>query len=102
MEYEALSRWKSVVCATEIVVVREPSSAVSLACGGAAMVPLDMESAPGAVLNPALAGGTQLGKRYVDEETGLQVLCTKAGDGTLSLDGRALSIQRAKPLPTSD
>ena len=26
-------------------------------------------------------GGTQLGKRYVDEQMGLEVLCTKKGGG---------------------
>ena len=52
--------------------------------------------------NPALLGGTQIGKRYVDEADTIQVLCTKAGSGTLALDGKALQIQAAKPLPASD
>jgi hypothetical protein len=30
------------------------------------------------------------------------VLCTKAGRGTLALDGEPLVIQAAKPLPASD
>jgi hypothetical protein len=47
-------------------------------------------------------GGTQIGKRYVDEADTFQVLCTKAGGGTLALDGKPLVIQAAKPLPASD
>jgi hypothetical protein len=30
------------------------------------------------------------------------VLCTKAGNGTLALDGKPLVLQVAKPLPASD
>ena len=37
------------------------------------------------------------------EEAGtLELLCTKGGDGTLTLNGAALSIKGAKPLPASD
>jgi hypothetical protein len=46
--------------------------------------------------------GTQIGKRYVDEADTIQLLCTKAGSGTLALDGTPLLIQAAKPLPASD
>jgi len=43
-----------------------------------------------------------LGKRYVDDETGAEFLCSKPGDGLLVLDGRVMSIKQAKPLPSSD
>jgi hypothetical protein len=102
MEYDTGSRWKSSVCTTEVVVVRKPLSPVSLACGGSPMLPVGDESPPGTSLDSGLAGGTQLGKRYVDEATGLEVLCTKAGEGTLSVEGRPLELQGAKPLPASD
>jgi hypothetical protein len=46
--------------------------------------------------------GTLLGKRYADEDLGVEVLCTKAGTGTLALDGTPLPIKAAKPLPASD
>jgi len=45
---------------------------------------------------------TRLGKRYEDADTGLEVLCTKAGKGSLSLNGRALPVKAPKPLPSSD
>jgi hypothetical protein len=102
VDYGPGSRWKSSVCDTEVVIVRKPTSSASLACGGVPMVPMGEEEAPGAVLDAALADGTQLGKRYVDEETGLEVLCTKGGAGTLTVDGRPLDLKGAKPLPASD
>jgi len=65
------------------------------------MVPLDSDE-PRGTLDPSLAGGTQLGKRYADDSSGIEVLCTKAGEGTLTLDGERLEIKGAKPLPSSD
>jgi hypothetical protein len=101
MELTAGSRWKSAVCDAEVVIVRAPDNPATLACGGAAMVALgsEFESVAG---DPALADGIQLGKRYSDEASGIEVLCTKAGSGTLTLDGRTLVIKGPKPLPSSD
>jgi hypothetical protein len=101
MELSAGSRLKSRVCDTQVVVVRPPDAPKELGCGGEEMVPLDAETAMG-TLDPSLAGGTQLGKRYADEDSGIEVLCTKAGNGTLTLDGVPLEIKGAKPLPSSD
>ena len=92
---------------TEVVVVRPPDGPRSLGCGGAEMVPLDADGGGGGgggggTLDPELAGGTQMGKRYADETSGLELLCTKAGDGTLTLDGTPIELKGAKPLPASD
>jgi hypothetical protein len=95
------SRWRSAVCATEVIVVRAPAQPITLECGGQAMVTLDQEPPAGIALDPARAGGTALGKRF-EHANGLQVLCTKAGDGALSVDGEALGAKEAKPLPSSD
>ena len=65
------------------------------------MVPLDGEAATGTP-DPSLSNGTLLGKRYADEASGLEVLCTKAGVGSLTLDGSILDVKSAKPLPSSD
>jgi hypothetical protein len=46
--------------------------------------------------------GSQLGKRYADDEFGVELLCTKAGQGTLAVNGRPLPLKAAKPLPASD
>jgi hypothetical protein len=65
------------------------------------MIPLDAQRT-GDAPDPSLAGGTQMGKRYADEASGLEVLCTKAGAGTLTLDGAPIELKGAKPLPSSD
>ncbi len=53
-------------------------------------------------INPDFAGGTQMGKRYVDEGGNVELLCVKAGEGSLAIDGKVLQIKDAKPLPSSD
>jgi hypothetical protein len=91
-----------VVCETQTIVVKAPSVDVDLRCGGQAMVPIGTETAGGDIPDAAHDGGTLLGKRYADEAIGLEVLCTKAGRGSLSLGDTALAIKEAKPLPSSD
>jgi len=41
-------------------------------------------------------------KRYEDEVSGLEVLCSKGGNGTLTFDAKPLVVKSAKPLPSSD
>jgi hypothetical protein len=101
MELTAGSRWKSAVSDTEVVVVRPADGEHRLGCGGADMVPAGSDGQRGG-LDPALAEPTLLGKRYEDEASGLEVLCSKGGDGTLTLDGNPLVVKSAKPLPSSD
>lgn len=88
-------------CTTEVVVVRAPTSEVDLSCCGA---PMEEGTRDGAGPSGADGGAekVQLGKRYTDEVSELEVLCTKAGDGPLSCDGRTLEIKAPKPLPSSD
>ena len=94
----------STVCATEVIIVRPPSEAVEVECGGAAMVPSDEAPDEGGrgALDGGHADGTLLGKRYVHEGSGLELLCTKPGEGSLSVGGVALPLKEAKPLPSSD
>jgi len=46
--------------------------------------------------------GTLLGKRYVDPDETVEVLCTRPGDGSLSIGDMLLDLKDAKPLPSSD
>jgi len=45
---------------------------------------------------------SQLGKRYKCSICGSEALCTKAGDGPLTCDGKEMQVQEAKPIPSSD
>ena len=47
-------------------------------------------------------GGTLMGKRYVDPEETLELLCTKPGAGSLGIGDTLLEIKESKPLPASD
>jgi hypothetical protein len=102
MELKAGARLKGAADDTEVIVVRAPKEEVELGCGGHPMIPLADERPAGVELDPTLSGGTQLGKRFADEAKGLEVLCTKAGQGTLTVDGVPLGAKEAKPLPASD
>ena len=98
-------RLRSQVCSTEVIVVRG-SADVDLTCGGKPLVTSAESAAPGSAPAPGLDTGSQLGKRYVTEGTGpadtVEVLCTKAGQGSLGIGDTALVLQEAKPLPASD
>jgi hypothetical protein len=94
-------RLKSQVSEAEIVVVKGTGDH-ELACGGVPVVALDEPVAEGAAIRPDHTGSTLLGKRYTDAADSVEVLCTKPGDGALSLDGEALEIKSAKALPASD
>jgi hypothetical protein len=100
-EIAAGKRLRSQACGTEVIVVRAPDQPVELTCGGS---PMTAEpAAAGAPAPPPAPGeGAQLGKRYVDEPTGLELLCTKPGSAVPAADGRELTLKAAKPLPASD
>jgi len=101
MELKPGTRLRSQVCSAEVIVVKAPAGAVDLCCGGAPMVAVD--AAPEArPIDAAHQGGTLLGKRYADEAAGLEILCTKGGEGSLSLGATPLPLKEAKPLPSSD
>ena len=95
------TRLQSQVCDTQVIVVRSADSLDDLRAGGVAMVPLDSQKSADLSIDPAFSEGNAMGKRYVDE-TGAEVLVTKAGAGTLSVGTTALSLKEAKPLPASD
>jgi hypothetical protein len=99
------TRLQSQVCDTQVIVVRSADSLDDLRAGGVPMVPLDTQKVSGKsselTMDPAFSDGSVMGKRYVDE-TGAEVLVTKAGAGTLSVGTTALNLKEAKPLPASD
>lgn len=101
MQLKPGMRLRSQVCETEVVVVKAAQEG-AIRCGGVEVVAPDDPVDPNAVLSPDKAGGTLLGKRYADKEGNVEILCVKAGVGTLSLDGHDLEVRTAKALPSSD
>lgn len=95
------------MCGAEAIVVVAPDDDVLVGCGGQPMEVIEKGSAgPSGAdrlpIDAALAGGTLLGKRYVADDGRVELLCTKTGEGTLTVDGQPLSIKNSKPLPSSD
>jgi hypothetical protein len=95
------TRLKSQVCDTEVIVIRPGDGLDDLRAGGVPMRDIAVDAASDAVLDKKFADGNVMGKRYVDE-SGAEVLVTKAGAGTLSIGDVPMSIKEAKPLPASD
>lgn len=92
-------RLGSTACSTEVIVVRAPASDIDLTCGGRPMTPLPAETQDEIAED---GPGTLVGKRYAHPESGLELLCTKAGTGQLRVGQVPLEIKQAKSLPSSD
>lgn len=95
------TRLKSQVCETQVIIVRSSEALDDLRAGGSPMIPVSDEIDTSLTLDEGLSSGTQMGKRYVDD-SGAEVLVTKAGAGSLSIGSTPLAIKEAKPLPASD
>jgi hypothetical protein len=102
MQAKAGTRLRSAVCTTEVIVVRSPATDLDLRCGGVALLLPDEVAPDGATMHPDLAAGSPVGKRYADDEAGVELLVVKAGDGSLSIGDVALPLKGAKALPSSD
>lgn len=92
------TKLKSAVCDTEVMVIRGTDAVIE--CGGAPMA--EEKPAQGGTVDAAFAGGSQMGKRYVDADGTVELLCVKPGQGALSIAGVALTFKEAKSLPSSD
>ena len=92
---------RSVTDSCEVVVVKAPSDPVDLRCGGHPFVVADV-AVPPKIVESAFVGPTQLGKRYGNDSLTLEILCTRAGEGAISIGEVILSVKGAKPLPASD
>jgi hypothetical protein len=95
---KAGTKLKSLVCDTEVMVIRGSSDGV-FECGGAPMV---TERGDQGQISSDFSNGTIMGKRYTDETGSIELLCIKPGKGSLGIDGVALKVKDAKPLPSSD
>src|SRR5262245_48394925 len=102
MKLKAGTRLKSAVCTSEVMVIQAPDADLDLRCGGAPLRAIGDAAPPTGAPAADAAGGTQIGKRYVDSAGTIELLCTKPGKGSLALGGAPLVLKEAKPLPASD
>lgn len=94
-------KFQSAVCNAEVIVIKA-GGAANLSCGGQPMLAAGEAKDGNAASNSDQMGGCQIGKRYVNEDDSLELLCTKAGEGSLAADGAVLSVKDSKQLPSSD
>ena len=89
-------------CTTEAIVVKTPVGELDVQIGGHPA----LTDVAGRSSDLAVAGGhdmpTLMGKRYVNADGSLELLCTKPGAGSLAVGDALCEIKDAKPLPASD
>ena len=102
MELRAGQKLHSAVCEAQFVVVRAPAGDVDVAVGGAAVLDHEPSDAERAELDASIGDAPQMGKRYADEEVGIELLCSRPGKGAVTVNGTVLPLKGAKPLPSSD
>ena len=102
MDVKPGARLRSTTDSTEVVVVRAPAGSLDLRCGGQPMIAGDAERGDDLPIEPGFDEGCQMGKRYADDDAGVEILCTKPGPASLSIGTETLHIKGAKPLPSSD
>jgi hypothetical protein len=93
-------RLQSATCDAQVIVVKGAND-VDVRCGGRPMVPVG-EAVERVEGDAAHSGGTLLGKRYADDDAGVELLCTKAGASSLSIGDAPLPVKGTKALPASD
>ena len=101
MALKAGSRLKSTVCDAQEMVIAAPAGDLALTCGGAPLADVTAPVTKGEI-NSDYKAGTEIGKRYVNDDGKLELLCTKPGQGSLALGGAKLRLEEAKALPSSD
>lgn len=97
--YKPGTKLTSTVCKTQIMALRIPTTELEITCGGAPMQ-VGEPSELGTISGENT--GSLVGKRYVDEGESMEFLCTRGGDGSVSVNGVALVVKQAKQLPSSD
>ena len=93
------ARLKSAVCDTEVMVIKGKGD-FDLRCGG---MLLSTDGADGnAQGNELFMTGALIGKRYVNEQASIELLCTKGGAGSLADGEQLMSLKQTEALPSSD
>ena len=91
------TRLKSAVCDAEFMIIKAGDSD-TLTCGGVA---LD-ESSDRLEGESDKMNGCLIGKRYINANESIEVLCVKTGEGSLYCNDEELMTKDTKKLPSSD
>jgi hypothetical protein len=91
------TRLKSNVCEAELMIIKAGDSD-ELTCGG---VTLD-ESSGRVKGESGKMNGCIVGKRYINSNESIEVLCVKTGEGSLYCNDEELMTKDTKKLPSSD
>lgn len=92
-------RLYSTVCDTEIMVIKGMGEE-SLKCGGVVMATSASQRV--SKFQDDQIQKSLIGKRYINNDGTLEVLCTRPGAGNLTVDNENLIIKQAQALPSSD
>lgn len=101
MDLKAGTRLVSKCCDAEVMIIKSPGQG-NVSCGGHEMYLVSEKGSSTEDLNADLSGGVLIGKRYTDADQTIELLCVKAGKGTLAFNGIIMRVKEAKKLPSSD
>lgn len=93
-------RLKSAVCGGQAMVVKAID--VTITCGGVPMLAMEAQVAGSTQADPEHMYKCLMGKRYVNEDETLELLCVKTGSGSFGIDGQMLMGKETKKLPSAD
>ncbi|HJN53399.1 MAG: hypothetical protein QGI68_13695 [Pseudomonadales bacterium] len=93
-------RLKSAVCTGQAMVVK--AIQVTITCGGVPMLGMDEQLDDNSQADPEHMYKCLMGKRYINKEETLELLCVKTGEGSFGIDGQMLIGKESKKLPSSD
>lgn len=102
MELKPGTRLYSGVSGAELIVIRVTDPTATVTIGGVAALTNQPEASALVSVSDGHADQLSVGKRYVDAAATIELLCTKAGGGTLAVGDEVLLPKDAKPLPASD
>ncbi|GAA3947263.1 hypothetical protein [Microbacterium soli] len=93
------SQLRSTATSAQVVVVRGSDADGVLKAAGAE---LTVDAVSNSAASASAGEVLPVGKRYVDQPSGIELLVISAGPGPLTFDGRELTLKESKPLPASD
>jgi|TARA_Y100000310_G_scaffold341896_2_gene442753 hypothetical protein len=75
---------------------------VTITCGGVPMIGMEDPLDSSSQADPEHMYKCLMGKRYINKEETLELLCVKAGEGSFGVNGQMLMGKETKKLPSSD